>query len=77
MDKLVRIVSEALRIEPSAIPADLAIHQTETWNSLTHLELIVRIEEGFALQLTDDEIVTMTNLERIRAVLQRRGVSDR
>jgi acyl carrier protein len=77
-DKIVntlrRILSDILRIEEHKITPDMASHETPTWNSLTHIELVVVIEDAFNIQLTQDEIVAMTSVDKIRKVLAARGV---
>jgi acyl carrier protein len=74
MDALTRIISETLRIDEDKITPKTAIHETEAWNSLTHIELIITIEETFHIQFTEDEIVAMTNIEEIRKTLAGRGI---
>jgi acyl carrier protein len=69
-----RILSDILRIEEEKITPDMTIHETPTWNSLTHIELVVMIEDGFGIQLTEDEIVAMTSVDKIQKVLTARGV---
>jgi acyl carrier protein len=69
VDTLTGIISEALRIEESKVTPELAIHQSDAWNSLTHIELIVMIEDRFQIQLTEDEIVAMTTVSKIREVV--------
>jgi acyl carrier protein len=77
MSSLTRILSEVLRLDEHKITAELAIHQIATWNSLTHIELVVMIEEAFDVQLTEDEIVAMTNVDKIQKILNGRGVLEK
>lgn len=74
MDKLDAIISETLRLDPAKIAPTTAIHEVSTWNSLTHIELIISIEEAFGIQLTEDEIAAMRNVGIIKEVLAKRGV---
>jgi acyl carrier protein len=74
VDTLTRIISEILRIDVNKITPEITIHDTAAWNSLAHIELIVMIEETFRIQFTEDEIVAMTNVEKIRKTLARRGI---
>lgn len=74
MNTLRRILSDILRIEEDKITPDMAIHETPTWNSLTHMELVIMIEDGFSVRLTEDEIVAMTCVDEIQKVLTARGV---
>lgn len=69
MKKLTRLVSEVLRIPEESISDSLSITNTENWDSLKHMELIVSIEETFHINLTTDEIVSMINMSKIKAVL--------
>jgi acyl carrier protein len=74
LKNLHQVISEVLRMAPEKITADMSIHKVDTWNSLTHIELVVTIEERFHIQLTEDEIVAMTSVDEIQRVLSKRGV---
>lgn len=74
MDTLTRIISEILRINENRITPEITIHETAAWDSLTHIELITTMEEAFSIQFTEDEIVAMTNVGKIRRTLAERGV---
>lgn len=74
MNRLSRILSDVLQVDEDKIVPGLSIHETPRWNSLTHIELIVMIEAAFRVQLTEDEIVAMTSVEKIQKVLSGRGV---
>jgi len=73
-EELSALMSEVLRTTRDRITPDLAIHKIDTWNSLTHIELVVTIEERFGIQLTEDEIVGMTTVGEIQRILRARGV---
>ena len=72
-----QIISKVLRVPIDKITPELSIHKVDTWNSLTHIEFIVTIEEQFKIQLTQDEITTMTNIAEVRRILLSRGVLSR
>jgi len=74
MTDLVQIIARILQIDSKEIIPKLAIHETPTWNSLSHIELIVSIEEEYHLELTGDEIAAMTSVDKIRRTLSLRGV---
>ena len=65
---------DVLRVSPEKIAANCKIHEIDTWNSLTHIEFVVTIEETFHIQLTEDEIVSMTSIDEVRRILRERGV---
>jgi acyl carrier protein len=74
LKNLHQVISEVLRVPPDRITAEMSIHKVDTWNSLTHIELVVSIEERFHIQLTEDEIVAMTSIAEIQKILSNRGV---
>jgi len=74
LKNLHQVISEVLRLPPDRITADMSIHKVDTWNSLTHIELVVTIEERFHIQLTEDEIVAMTSIAEVERILGSRGV---
>jgi acyl carrier protein len=75
MTKLNRIISDALQISEDQITPEMAIHDMPTWNSLSHIELIVSIESAFEIELSADDIVAMTSVEHIQRVLRERGAA--
>jgi acyl carrier protein len=74
LSKLHQVISEVLRVPPDKITSEMSIHKVDAWNSLTHIELVVTIEERFQIQLTEDEIVAMTSIGEIQRMLSNRGV---
>jgi acyl carrier protein len=44
--------------------------RVEAWDSLTHLELVFLLEERFDARFSEEEIVEMSSLESILAVLK-------
>lgn len=76
LNTLHQIISEVLHIPAEKITAKTRIHEVDTWNSLTHIEFVVTIEERFRIQLTEDEIASMTSIEQVEKVLSERGVSS-
>ena len=70
---LVAVLSGILDVPPGSLGDDVAMADVETWDSLRHIDLIVTLEETFALQFDADEIVEMRSVGAIRSVLARRG----
>jgi len=75
MERLKKLIAEVLRVKEKEVTDDLSITNTEIWDSLKHMELIVTIEEAFAIKLTTDEIVAMVNIGEIKRVLKDKGVN--
>ena len=75
MDTLLNKLAEILSVAPSALTDELAMQDIPTWNSLTHIDLVVGLEEAFSIELTQDEIVEMRSIAAIRRILAARGVA--
>ena len=73
-ERLRTLLSDALRLPADAISADLDMAATGTWDSLSHMQLIAGIEEEFSIELTADEIVSMTSIGAIESVLRARAI---
>jgi acyl carrier protein len=67
--KIDGLLAENLGIKQGDLADDLAMKDVGSWDSLKHMELIVAIEQSFDLQLSFDEIVTMTSVGEIRRVV--------
>ena len=75
MEKLIDLMSYVLRLSEDEIIDDLSIKNSDNWDSLKHMELVVSIEHIFGISLTLDDIVSMINVKGIKNVLRVKGVS--
>jgi len=73
-DQLFRLVAEALKLPLAQVTPALKMEDTEAWDSLKHMELIVALEGGCKIDLTFEEIVQMRSVAAIKQVLKARGV---
>jgi acyl carrier protein len=74
-ERLLTILSDALRLPAGAVAEDLDMAATGTWDSLSHMQLIAGIEDEFSIELTSDDIVAMTSIGAIKRVLRERSVA--
>ena len=74
MTGLKELVSRALRLPAGPVSDTLTMADTRSWDSLAHLELVLTIEEKYRVNLSADEIVAMTSISGITAVLRAHGV---
>ncbi len=67
--KLDGVFNELFKLTPDSIKDEMTMSDVELWDSLRHMELIVAIEEKFAIELTFDEISNMQSIGAIRALI--------
>jgi len=72
-DRIAHLLADVLQLPAATITDDLAIRDTEAWNSLRHMELVVAIETSFGIRLCAEDIVAMQTMGQIRRVLKEKG----
>ena len=68
-EKINDIIKNILNVNNEDITKDLGIHDVDNWDSLTHMSLIVEIENNFNIELSGDEISEMISFGKIREIL--------
>ena len=76
-NRLKEMMAELFNMDTEEITDSLIMKNTDVWNSLKHMELIVSIEELFGVELTFDEIVSMQTFKGIKLVLNEKGFLNR
>ena len=71
---LEKTISEVFVIPESSVLDTLALSDIPTWDSLTHMLFIVRLEEVYQIQFTGDEIADIKTVCDTRAALLAHGV---
>lgn len=70
---LEEIFSEIFNIQSDNLEDDLQLTDIESWDSMTHILLITKIEEEFEIDLSQDEIVNMQSVGQIRDIINKKG----
>ena len=60
------IISEVLKLSITEITNDVMMKDTDAWDSLSHMSLILALEEAYAIEFSMDEIVSMVSVLSIR-----------
>lgn len=65
IDKVIEIVCDVLNASTDCITMDSTFKNTEQWDSLKHIEIVMALEDEFDVIFTADEIVSLTSLRII------------
>lgn len=68
------IFAEVFAVPETSVTDTLALREIPSWDSMSHMVLIARIEEAFSIELTGDEIADFRSVHDVREALNRRGV---
>ena len=74
-EKLRRIVADTLGINAAEIRDETAMENTPTWDSIAHLNLVMSIEQEFGIQLTPEEMLELSSIEKIERKLSSSGIA--
>jgi acyl carrier protein len=69
---LERIFAEVFAIPEDRVSDSLALRDIASWDSMSHMMLVARLEESFAVEFTGDEIADFSTVQDIRDALDRR-----
>jgi acyl carrier protein len=69
MEKLNEILVKIFKISTEEATRDLNMKDVDRWDSLTHMELIVEIENEFNIQISGDDIAEMIAFGAIRTTV--------
>jgi len=66
MEKKVKdIMARVFNVDPASITEETSPHSIITWDSLTHIDLIMALQDEFKIQFEDGEIPTMISFQMI------------
>jgi acyl carrier protein len=69
-EKLKRILKSVFRLNLETIPDDIAYEECPQWDSLSHLTLILTLEEEFGIAIPDEEVQHLISLSLIKEWLE-------
>lgn len=72
--KLRYVIASVFQIDAAAISEDSSVDSIEAWDSLTHLNLVLALEQEFDVSLTEEEAVEILNFALIKITLAEHGV---
>jgi len=72
--KLKKIMADIFEISIDQIDESATMENIELWDSLTHIKLMMGIEENFGIRLETEEIIKMTSFKDIKRILSTKGI---
>ena len=71
MEKLNHVLVDNFGLSINEVYQNLTMKDVSNWDSISHMNLIVNIEEVFKIELTGDDIAEMTSFDQIRFIVER------
>jgi len=67
------LLAEAIQVPPDLVSAELAFGDLPQWDSLGHMEVMLRLEETFGIAIDADTIARLISVPEICAFLEENG----
>jgi acyl carrier protein len=74
-EKVKRVLTDSLQISISEFTPELSIQNHVNWDSLSHLKIIVSLEEEFNVKFSDEEMLELTSYEEILKTLRKKNIT--
>jgi len=72
-ERVQMLLVEALQVPSDLITPELAFGDLPQWDSLGHMDIMLRLEERFNVEINADTIAQLTSIPEICRYLQERG----
>jgi acyl carrier protein len=76
-DRVYRVVSDVFGVPLESVNDDSSADTIETWDSLTHINLVLSLENEFGVALSPEDAMEMLSVKLIRMILEERGAGER
>ena len=64
-EKVFSIISKIMAVPLEEVNEDSSPDSIENWDSLKHMNLVLALEQEFEIQFTDEQIISLLNVELI------------
>ena len=75
-DRIYRVVSEVFGVSIEEVNDDSSPDTIPSWESVSHINLILSLEAEFGLSLSPEDAMEMLSVRLIRLILVDHGVTD-
>ncbi|MGZ3609951.1 MAG: acyl carrier protein [Ktedonobacteraceae bacterium] len=69
LERVKEIVADIFNVPKDRVTLQTSPNTIDTWDSIKHLDLVLALEQEFALQITPDEMVEMKSVEVIEKLI--------
>ena len=73
LERVRTLLAEALQVQSEEISPQLAFGDLPQWDSMGHMEVIMRLEESFGIEVNADTIAGLTSVPVICSYLEEQG----
>ena len=72
-DTVRAIVADALQVSLDDVAATLEFGGIKQWDSMGHMEIMLRLEAQFGVEVSEETITTLTSIPAMCAHIEKKG----
>lgn len=73
-ERVYQVVAQVLGVPPAEIDENASPDTVAAWDSMSHLRLVVALEEAFGVSLSDEDVTDMLSVGLMVRILRDQGV---
>lgn len=73
-ERLEDVIGSVLNVSAEELSDDSSSENTQNWDSLRQLSILLALESAYGISITTDEAVDMNSIAAIKAVLKQHGM---
>jgi acyl carrier protein len=74
-ERVVEVMAAVFDLPATAVSDDMTLGHTKSWDSLRHMNLILALEEEFAVSFSDDEVIELISVPLIVEILNAKSAA--
>lgn len=67
--RLIEVAADVFGVPAAALMADSSSESVEAWDSISHLNLMLAVEQAFSVRIEPDKMVELTSISGIAAAV--------
>lgn len=75
LEKVQTTFQEIFSVEPEKVTQETTINNLREWDSLKHLQMVMKLEQACGVKFEMAEIVEMDSVEKILKILNDKGAA--
>lgn len=75
LEKYDRAFLQALNIKKEELGASLVYRRNANWDSVGHMDLIVRLEEAFDISISSPDVMALNTYDKGKEIMGKYGVA--
>ena len=69
-DQVFKLISDVLNVDLSTLTLESSIENTQGWDSIKQMQIVIAFEEEFDLVVSDEDLIEATSIRKLLALAE-------